>query len=167
MRLSCACSRSATSFLGYCSRADGQVLSIGGLCLGVAAVLLVFDGMNIVYGEALRAAGDNHWPLLEGSALSLVVFLGGGRAAALWLPGAGSGSVRLADGAYLCALEFAVGRAGTRGPGWRSSSCTARALNWFDALGPESEGGPRTVSEGGVRRAPGPSPTPMNTAERR
>lgn len=46
--------------------------------LVLCAVFQVFDALCIIYGGALRGAGDNHWPALVISVYAAVIFLGGG-----------------------------------------------------------------------------------------
>jgi len=44
----------------------------------MCAMFQVFDALGIIHVNALRGAGDNHWPAWAAALLAAVVFLGGG-----------------------------------------------------------------------------------------
>jgi len=63
-----------------------DVIRIGGRVMICAAVFQLFDAVAIVYGGALRGAGDTLWPMCVTAVLTLTVIFGGGYLFVTYLP---------------------------------------------------------------------------------
>lgn len=57
---------------------DPEVIRIGGMVFICVAIFQVFDAINIVYGHALRGAGDTFVPMVVSTFLCIAAFIGGG-----------------------------------------------------------------------------------------
>ncbi|MFO0972576.1 MAG: MATE family efflux transporter [Phycisphaerae bacterium] len=69
--------------------ADAAVLALGGAALSWAAIFQAFDGMGIIFGAALRGAGDTRAPAVAVIAYAWGVFVLGGWLVARFAPGLG------------------------------------------------------------------------------
>ncbi len=97
---------------------DPEVARIATIALVLVAVFQLFDSMSIVYGAALRAAGDNLWPMIANVVLCGVVFLGGGLLFTTQLPEWGSLGIWVVDGIYVVVQGF-VFRSRWRRGNWK------------------------------------------------
>jgi len=66
------------------------IIAVGAGVMVCAAAFQVFDGMGIIYTNALRGAGDTLWPSVMFVVSHWVILIGGGYLAAVFLPGLGS-----------------------------------------------------------------------------
>jgi MATE family multidrug resistance protein len=140
---------------------DPSVIRLGRFVLLGAAVFQVFDAMCITYMNALRGAGDTRWPAVMIFICCWILFIGGGLAAAHWLPQAG-----LLGPWGMCALYITVLGLLLRwrwiGGRWRHirlfgpDSATAKPLS--AVAGPTGDQPPPPVTD---RRAPRPGDPPV------
>jgi MATE family multidrug resistance protein len=69
---------------------DPQIVRIGAVIVICAAVFQLFDGIGIIYGAALRGAGDTLWPAVVQIIGHWVILISGGLAVAKLRPQWGS-----------------------------------------------------------------------------
>lgn len=96
---------------------DPEVIAIGSACMIFAAMFQVADGMNIVYVNALRGAGDTLWPLVANLAALVGIFIVGGAIAYHRFPEFGSPAIWLVEGLYILVIGGAFALRWHRG-GW-------------------------------------------------
>jgi len=121
---------------------DPVVISIGAQLFVLAAVFQVFDGLGIAAMNALRGAGDTFWPSTYVAVLTWMVLIGGGLAAGVAWPEAGSVGPWLMATAYIILVGMALWVRFLRGH-WRK----------MDIFGPASgtallAGGPSEAADG-------------------
>lgn len=110
-----------------------EVMASGLSIMVAVAFFQFFDGLNIVYSHALRAAGDTVWLLVVGTALCVVIFLGGGTAMVFLAPQYGALGPWMMGIIYLSFFGIAMHVRWQRGR-WRS----------IDIFKDSGEGTPRT-----------------------
>jgi MATE family multidrug resistance protein len=98
---------------------NSEVIRIGGISLAIVAVFQILDTMSIVYGSALRAAGDTFWPMMANGILCAVVFIGGGLLIVNFAPQLGSIGVWVVDGLFVVCQGLAF-RHRWRSGAWRN-----------------------------------------------
>jgi len=64
-----------------------EIVAIGAGVMICAAVFQVFDGMGIIYTNALRGAGDTLWPSVMFVVSHWLILIGGGYCIARYAPG--------------------------------------------------------------------------------
>ena len=86
----------------------GQIVRIGGNLMICAAAFQLFDAIAIVYGGALRGAGDTLWPMIITAVLSVTVIFGGGYLMVTFLPSWESIGPWVAASAYVIIVGLAM-----------------------------------------------------------
>ena len=87
---------------------DAAVISFGATMLLWSAAFQVWDGVGIVYNNALRGAGDTRWPTVAFVGASWGIFVGGGLAMVRWAPRFGIHGPWAACTLYIVALGLAL-----------------------------------------------------------
>ncbi len=101
--------------------AEPDVVEWAARLLLLCAVFQVFDALGIIHVNALRGAGDNHWPAYAAAALAATVFLGGGWAIVALAPQWGAIGPWLAATVYIIVLGLTMFARWRRGP-WEAIS---------------------------------------------
>ncbi|MHC4982133.1 MAG: MATE family efflux transporter [Planctomycetota bacterium] len=85
-----------------------KIIRIGGRIMICAAVFQLFDAVAIVYGGALRGAGDTLWPMLVTAVLSITIIFGGGFLIVTFLPSWQSIGPWVAASIYVIIISLAM-----------------------------------------------------------
>ncbi|HUS46972.1 MAG TPA: MATE family efflux transporter [Phycisphaerae bacterium] len=93
---------------GEAATLAGDIVRIGGGLMLCAAVFQMFDAIAIVYGGALRGAGETRWPMLVTTVLSWTIILGGGYLMVRLLPEWQSIGPWVAGSAYVITAGLAM-----------------------------------------------------------
>lgn len=100
---------------------DPQVIHLITASLGAFMVIQLFDGLGIVYGDALRGVGDSTWASWAGFLLCSIVLIGGGITVAFRFPELGSPAIWMVD-AFHVALASLIFWARWRSGKWVGES---------------------------------------------
>ncbi len=122
------------SQLGGLFSSNPEVIRVAGISLVIVAAFQVLDTMSIIYGSALRAAGDTFWPMMANGILCGGVFIGGGLIVVNFFPGLGSIGVWIVDGLFVFSQGLAFRHR------WRSGAWKDIALLDSEADSPTTRG---------------------------